>query len=110
MSWRLRAGKPPEGWGEDPKKIEALIKDDAEALSMWENELNPGKGGDNGNRYTKKPSNNNNVMIARKAIQGNSKAHSLSVLKRKAPELFQAAKKTGVQNDPQFYEECWGTK
>jgi hypothetical protein len=82
--------KPLEGWGEDPKKIEALIKDDPEALEMWENELNPGKGGDNGNQYAKKVGNNNNVMIARKAIQGNSKAHSLSVLKRKAPDMFQA--------------------
>jgi hypothetical protein len=41
----------------------------------------------------KKVGNNNNVMIARKAIQGNSKAHSLSVLKRKAPELFQAGRR-----------------
>ena len=91
MIWRLRAGKPPEGWGEDPDKIEALIKDDAEALEMWENELNPGRG-DHGNQYAKKVGNNNNVMIARKAIQGNSKAHSLSVLKRKAPDMFQAVR------------------
>jgi hypothetical protein len=89
MIWRLRAGKPPEGWGEDPDKIEALIKDDAEALEMWENELNPGRG-DHGNQYAKKVGNNNNVMIARKAIQGNAKSYTLSRLKRTRPELFQA--------------------
>jgi hypothetical protein len=49
---------------------------------------------------SKKPSNNNNVMIARKAIQGNSKAHSLSVLKRKAPDMFQAEKLYGSKMNP----------
>jgi hypothetical protein len=39
MSWRLRAGKPPEGWGEDPDKIEALIKDDPQALRMFRREV-----------------------------------------------------------------------
>jgi hypothetical protein len=56
---------------------------------MWENELNPGRG-DHGNQYAKKVGNNNNVMIARKAIQGNAKSYTLSRLKRTRPELFQA--------------------
>jgi hypothetical protein len=60
---------------------------------MWDDEMKGSHGGDHGNQYAKKVGNNNNVMIARKAIQGNSKAHSLSVLKRKAPELFQAVRK-----------------
>jgi hypothetical protein len=44
MSWRLRAGKPPEGWGEDPDKIEALIKDDPEVLRMFRREVVEDKG------------------------------------------------------------------
>jgi hypothetical protein len=35
----VRAGKPPEGWGEDPDKIEALIKDDPQALRMFRREV-----------------------------------------------------------------------
>jgi hypothetical protein len=79
--------KPLEGWGEDPKKIEALIKDDAEALSMWDDEMKGSHGGDHGNQYAKKVGKSDNVTLGKR---GNSKAHSLSVLKRKAPDMFQA--------------------
>lgn len=30
---------PWEGWHEDPKKIEAIIKDDPEALTLWRSEM-----------------------------------------------------------------------
>jgi hypothetical protein len=90
MSWRVRAGKPPEGWGEDPDKIEALIKDDAEALEMWGKETTRGKGGDRRSDSFK----DDNVNFE-KPKKGTSKAHSLSVLKRKAPDMFQAEKLYG---------------
>ena len=77
--------KPLEGWGEDPKKIEALIKDDPEALSMWCGETTRDKGGDRRSDSFK----DDNVNFE-KPKKGNSKAHSLSVLKRKAPDMFQA--------------------
>lgn len=32
--------KPLRGWGEDPNKIEALIKDDPEALTLYRHEMN----------------------------------------------------------------------
>jgi hypothetical protein len=79
--------KPLEGWGEDPKKIEALIKDDAEALSMWDDEMKGSHGGDHGNQYAKKVGKSDNITLGKR---GTSKAHSLSVLKRKAPDMFQA--------------------
>ena len=78
----MRAGKPPEGWGEDPDKIEALIKDAPEALQMWDDEMKQ-KPGPKPDSYVY-----NVNEIKRK--KGNSKAHSLSVLKRKAPDMFQA--------------------
>jgi hypothetical protein len=90
IRWRLRAGKPPEGWGEDPKKIEALIKDDPQALSMWDDEMKGSHGGDHGNQYAKKVGKSDNITLGKR---GNSKAHSLSVLKRKAPDMFQAVRK-----------------
>jgi hypothetical protein len=88
----VRAGKPPEGWGEDPDKIEALIKDAPEALQMWDDEMKQ-KPGPKPDSYVY-----NVNEIKRK--KGTSKAHSLSVLKRKAPELFQAAKLYGAKMTP----------
>jgi len=55
--------KPVAGWGEDPDKIEAIIKDDHEVLAMFREAMKgkpgpkpDGNSGDNGNR-TKKGSN-----------------------------------------------------
>jgi len=38
--YELITAKPIEGWGEDPKKIEAVIKNDPEALAMFREEMN----------------------------------------------------------------------
>ena len=37
---------PFDGWGEDPKKIEALLKDDAESLAKWREAITQSDGGD----------------------------------------------------------------
>lgn len=75
--------KPLEGWGEDPEAIEALLKSDPEALQLWNNEMKQKPG--------PKPDNSHdNVMRTNHRDYGNSKAHSLDVLKRKAPDMFQA--------------------
>lgn len=74
--------KPLEGWGEDPAAIEALLKSDPEALQMWNNEMKQKPG--------PKPDNYVNNVNEIKRKKGNSKAHTLDVLKRKAPEKFRA--------------------
>lgn len=72
--------KPLRGWGEDPKKVEAVIKDDPKVLAMFREAMkHPGERTDLCNNVTgvKKPT-------------GNSKAYTVSRLERQAPELFEA--------------------
>lgn len=65
--------KPLRGWGEDPDKIEAVIRDEPEVLTLWRAALTPTGA-------------HNNVM--RKARQGNSRAYTLDRLKRERPDLY----------------------
>jgi len=83
---KSRAKGPLEGWGEDPKRIEALIRDDPEALEMWRGEVVGRPGGDkrSGKTIT------NNVMNDAPLNHGNAKPYTLDRLKRKAPDMFQA--------------------
>lgn len=75
-----------EGWGESVDKVQVLIKDDPEVLEMFRREVVPKQGGDRKSEQAKIKSNNVTPDLKR----GNSKAHSLSVLKRKAPDMFRA--------------------
>ena len=66
--------KPLEGWGEDPKKIEAIIKDNAEVLAMYREEMTEGAGRPSeliGNNIT------NNGRIT-----GTSRAYSIARVKK----------------------------
>jgi hypothetical protein len=72
--------KPLEGWGQNPSKIEAVIKDNAEVLAMWEREMQVGQG-----HRSDLVDNVNDVG----ASKGNSKAYTVSRLKRESPELFE---------------------
>ena len=82
----LIATKPLKGWGEDPKKVEALIKDDPECLTMYREAMRGQEGGD---KTSKEPTCNNVTGDSQpKAITGNSKAYTLSRLERESPELF----------------------
>ena len=72
--------KPIEGWGQDPKKIEAVIKDDAETLAMFREAMKPGQG--------KRSDLGDNVTEVEPS-SGNSLSYTLDRLKREAPELFQ---------------------
>ena len=76
--------EPMVGWGENPDRIEALIRDDAEVLAMWREEMveRPGK-----------PSkvnldNADNVSNKERVQAGNSRAYTVSRLQREAPDLF----------------------
>jgi hypothetical protein len=75
---------PMDGWGENPERIEALIRDDAEVLAMWEREMRikPGP----------KPESDSNssfdIIKRTNASAGTSRAYTVSRLQREAPELF----------------------
>lgn len=71
--------KPLEGWGQNPAKIEAVIKDNAEVLAMWREEMKGEPG---------RPKTGDNVTPIERPDKGNSKAYTLSRLKRENAELF----------------------
>ena len=80
----LIATKPLDGWGEDPKKVEALIKDDPECLTMYREAMKATRGPKPEDGFC-----NNVTEIGQpKATTGNSKAYTLSRLEHEAPELF----------------------
>ena len=70
--------KPLEGWGQNPAKIEAVIKDNAEVLAMWREEMKGEPG---------RPKTGDNVTPIERPDKGNSKAYTLSRLKRENAEL-----------------------
>lgn len=73
--------KPVRGWGEDPKKVEAVIKDDPEALTAYRAAmLHQGERAD---------LHDNVIEVNPKPDQGNSKSYTLSRLERDHGELFQ---------------------
>jgi hypothetical protein len=83
---------PMEGWAEDPKKIEALIKDEPEVLAMFEREmqLKPGP-------KPKAEGEDSSVdNINRTASKGTSKSYTVSRLQRERPDLFDAVCKKKI--------------
>jgi hypothetical protein len=99
--------KPIRGWGEDPKKVEAVIKDDPECLALYREAMKCV------NQYDL-PSNN---VTGQEAKTGNSKAYTCERLKRVAPELFEevvagrmsanaAAIQAGIRKKPTPEEQC----
>lgn len=105
--------KPLEGWGEDPKKVEAVIKDDPEALAMFRAAMKH-QGGDR--RSEEFRSNGNNVTDRSSEIQkGNSRAYSIDRVKRECePEVVTkvmsgamspnaALVKAGIRENRQVY-------
>lgn len=72
--------KPLEGWGQDPAKIEAIIKDNPEVLALWREEMKQEPGSRNDLL--------NNIKEVKPATGGTSKAYTVSRLKRESPELF----------------------
>lgn len=84
--YALVTEKPIRGWGQDPAKVEAVIKDDAEVLAMWREAMTEKWGG---SRRKADISKINNVNLAK---GGNSRAYAVSRLKRQRPDLFDEVK------------------
>jgi hypothetical protein len=74
--------KPMAGWGEDPKKIEALIKDDPEVLPMFREAMKGQAGRKCGD----------NITQLTKAEKGTSKAYTLTRLQKDNPEIYEEVK------------------
>jgi len=68
--------EPMEGWGENPERIEGLIKHDPEVLVLWRDAMK-GQAG--------RPKMGSNPTILEK---DRGKAYTVSRLQREAPELF----------------------
>lgn len=81
---------PIEGWGEDPAKIEALIRDDVEALAMWREGMTEEPGNPTGsNQYQEKESGISNNITISTPDRGTSRSYTVARLKQQAPELFE---------------------
>lgn len=70
--------KPIFGWGEDPKKIEAVIKDNAEVLALYRSEMVERRGGDR----AKGDSISDNITNGSSDGRGTSRAYSIDRVKR----------------------------
>lgn len=102
--------RPVRGWGEDPKKVEAVIKDDPEALAMFRTAMVQKHGGDRKSEQIKP----NNVRLD-KPDAGNSRAYSIDRVKRECePEVVAkvmsgemspnaALVKAGIRENRQVY-------
>jgi len=85
--YALVTEKPIRGWGQDPAKVEAVIKDDAEVLAMWREAMTDKKG-----KRTKNNSDNITIINKPKSGRGTSRAYAVSRLKRQRPDLFDEVK------------------
>lgn len=101
--------KPIQGWGQDPKKIEAVIKDDPEALALFREAMKESHGGDRKSDAIK----DNNVILD--TPQGNSRAYSIARVQKECdPETVaqvmagnispnKALVKAGIRKNRQVY-------
>ena len=71
--------EPMEGWGENPERIEALIRDDVEVLAMWRDAMKQKQG---------QRTDIVDIVNEVKPSKGNSRSYTVSRLQREAPELF----------------------
>jgi hypothetical protein len=70
----LITAKPVSGWGEDPSKVEAVIRDDPEALSAFREAMK---------HQGERPNLRNNVTeVDVDVITGNSRAYSIARVQR----------------------------
>ena len=85
----LITAKPVSGWGEDPSKVEAVIRDDPEALAAFR-EAMVQHGGDRKSESIKR----NNVTVDPEKT-GNSRAYSISRVQRECDQETVAAVMAG---------------
>ena len=69
----LITAKPVSGWGEDPSKVEAVIRDDPEALAAFREAMK---------HQGERPNLDDNVIEVERSPVGNSRAYSISRVQR----------------------------
>ena len=85
---RARSQKPRAGCGWRPKKVEALLHNDAEVLALWRRAITGKHGGDRRSEEAMIKVGNSNLDSSRKEPK-NSRPYQLARLKRVAPHLFE---------------------
>ena len=87
----LITAKPVSGWGEDPSKVEAVIRDDPEALAAFREAMLGREGGD---KRSKQPS-TGDIVTGGGRETGNSRAYSISRVQRECDSHTVAAVMAG---------------
>lgn len=82
----LITAKPVSGWGEDPSKVEAVIRDDPEALAAFREAMK---------HQGERPNLDNNVIEVDRSPVGNSRAYSISRVQRECDSETVAAVMAG---------------
>ena len=77
----LLTAPPLKGFGEDPKRVEALLKDDVEALRMF-------RAATTGPKHKHKTSDPDGSNVTIKVERGTSRAYTLDRLHRESPALY----------------------
>ena len=102
----LITAKPVSGWGEDPSKVEAVIRDDPEALAAFREAMK---------HQGERPNLDDNVIEVERSPVGNSRAYSISRVQRECdPDTVAAVMagemspnaalvKAGVRENRQVY-------
>jgi hypothetical protein len=73
----LITAKPLLGWGQDPKRIEAVIRDDPETLTLWRRAMKGKPGPKSGD-----------IVTQTHTPKGNSRSAALDRLDREHPSLY----------------------
>jgi hypothetical protein len=82
----LITAKPVSGWGEDPSKVEAVIRDDPEALAAFREAMK---------HQGERPNLDDNVIEVERSPVGNSRAYSISRVQRECDPDTVAAVMSG---------------
>jgi hypothetical protein len=77
----LLTATPLKGFGEEPKKVEALLKDDPEALALFREAITSKRG--------KRAKDNSDIVTVKGDGRGNARGYTLTRLKRHHPTLYQ---------------------
>jgi hypothetical protein len=82
----LITAKPVQGWGEDPSKVEAVIRDDPEALAKFREEMK---------HQGERTDIDDNVIEVERSAVGNSRAYSIARVQRECDAETVAAVMAG---------------
>ena len=97
---------PIEGWGQDPQKIEDLLRNETEILPMYREAMKE-QGGDRKSEQFKPKCNNITVRSSEGKATGTSRAYTLERLKKNEPELFAEVVKGSLSANAAAIKAGW---